>query len=491
MKNRQKLTNFQPKHHGQVPRSSHHPLPIVIEDLSGFPPSTQTWPCYAGIFTGHTIIVPNKEDAQALYSMGSFGNPLTRHFNSNKPPILRQRQYNRRLKWSEQSADAQPGKNSSESDGELELSDVVYDGENNGHAENGSEFNQGAKQVDEIKDIDSNVDDDVIVEQEVRVRQGRSWYAPFINWSMEEQESKINECKPSSPQVIDIDDEISIVNGNGQSKDRGNHNSGSEVTQVCIDEDDDIEIINDEPPVVKSSDVQENMVESKENEDQEDKPEEMQIIPLAKETYINMSIEDTREVSKEDKLCDEGDFAVVIKDTDCQDSKANLIKHWEPQMSPLPSKSCDESLALSLEEAFFLSWALCCLRISVSKVILHEFENNTKNSPQPGPSGLQNNNVLIDLTPTFSWALFSYIQPTFPIRYVVYHYLKSKGWVVRSGSKLGGDYVIYKDSPSRYHASSIVLVESDVEKLSWQRLLTLNRVAEATSKSFVGRRVFN
>jgi hypothetical protein len=55
--------------------------------------------------------------------------------------------------------------------------------------------------------------------------------------------------------------------------------------------------------------------------------------------------------------------------------------------------SCDDTTTLSLEEGFFLSWALNCLQICASKSILCEVENSNRDSPQPGPSGLQINEV--------------------------------------------------------------------------------------------------
>jgi hypothetical protein len=42
--------------------------------------------------------------------------------------------------------------------------------------------------------------------------------------------------------------------------------------------------------------------------------------------------------------------------------------------------------------------------------------------------------------------------------------------------------VIYKHSPGLYHASSVVIVETAENKVSWQTLLTLNRIAGTASK---------
>jgi len=46
-----------------------HPLPIVIKSLSGFSARADAWPCYHGIFTGHTILVASSHDAKPLHSM--------------------------------------------------------------------------------------------------------------------------------------------------------------------------------------------------------------------------------------------------------------------------------------------------------------------------------------------------------------------------------------------------------------------------------------
>ena len=42
--------------------------------------------------------------------------------------------------------------------------------------------------------------------------------------------------------------------------------------------------------------------------------------------------------------------------------------------------------------------------------------------------------------------------------------------------------VLYEQGPSYSHASYVVLVASDTSNMGWQRLITANRIAEATRK---------
>ncbi|XP_020809200.1 tRNA-splicing endonuclease subunit Sen2 [Drosophila serrata] len=65
-----------------------------------------------------------------------------------------------------------------------------------------------------------------------------------------------------------------------------------------------------------------------------------------------------------------------------------------------------------------------------------------------------------------------------------YLYLKSKNWVIKSGIKFGGDFLIYKQSPRLYHASFLVIVQtpSDVDYYQSKNLKGVQRVAETSDK---------
>ncbi|KAM6161596.1 tRNA-splicing endonuclease subunit Sen2 [Erethizon dorsatum] len=125
-----------------------------------------------------------------------------------------------------------------------------------------------------------------------------------------------------------------------------------------------------------------------------------------------------------------------------------------------------EYLQLSLEEAFFLVYALGCLSIYYKKEPL----------------------TIIKL-----WQAFTAIQPTFRTTYGAYHYFRSKGWVPKAGLKYGTDLLLYRKGPPFYHASYSVIVELMDERFTgplrrpftWKSLATLSRVSGNVSKELM------
>ncbi|MBN3325367.1 SEN2 endonuclease, partial [Atractosteus spatula] len=156
-----------------------------------------------------------------------------------------------------------------------------------------------------------------------------------------------------------------------------------------------------------------------------------------------------------------------------------------------------EYLQLSLEEAFFLVYALGCLSI---------YHNGDP------------------LTILNLWEIFSSIQPSFQTSYVAYHYFRSKGWVPKVGMKYGTDFyshsmfferitiphsglffysflehidssfkVLYRKGPPFYHASYSVVVEkvdetfqgSALRPFTWRSLAALNRITGNVSKELL------
>ncbi|KAK3923974.1 tRNA-splicing endonuclease subunit Sen2 [Frankliniella fusca] len=156
---------------------------------------------------------------------------------------------------------------------------------------------------------------------------------------------------------------------------------------------------------------------------------------------------------------------IVIADTETEEE--NFISQLQPRLE----NDCGthpEILNLLLEEALFLSYGLGCLYIfdvSGQKVLNHdEF-----------------------------WALCLEVDTRFIERYVTYHHFRSKGWVVKSGLKFAGDFLIYKDGPGFYHASYVVITkvlfgENSIEsgstgkQMNWVSLMGLNRLAETSGK---------
>ncbi|XP_023161141.2 tRNA-splicing endonuclease subunit Sen2-1 [Drosophila hydei] len=67
-----------------------------------------------------------------------------------------------------------------------------------------------------------------------------------------------------------------------------------------------------------------------------------------------------------------------------------------------------------------------------------------------------------------------------------YLYLKSKNWIIKSGIKFGGDFLIYKQGPRHFHASFLVLVHTSAyisnTHYVGKNLKGAQRVAETSDK---------
>ena len=129
-------------------------------------------------------------------------------------------------------------------------------------------------------------------------------------------------------------------------------------------------------------------------------------------------------------------------------------------------------LRLELWEAFFLTYGLGCLIIS-----------NCDNDNE-------------DMSIDDMWEKFCQVSDYFRLKYAVYHHFRSKGWVVKDGSKFGADFLLYKDGPPFYHASYSVwlrkpvkntntTVDKELPDLDWTSLSGLNRVTESASKELL------
>ncbi|KAH8376588.1 hypothetical protein KR093_000133 [Drosophila rubida] len=89
-----------------------------------------------------------------------------------------------------------------------------------------------------------------------------------------------------------------------------------------------------------------------------------------------------------------------------------------------------------------------------------------------------------------SWTVFVQTaleyDPQFIYKLAAYLYLKSKNWIVKSGIKFGGDFLIYKQGPMHFHASFLVIVQSPSEETSShfvaKNLKGVQRVAETSDK---------
>jgi tRNA-intron lyase len=143
-------------------------------------------------------------------------------------------------------------------------------------------------------------------------------------------------------------------------------------------------------------------------------------------------------------------------------------KSYDRQINPfglvitdLPDCTLIENLCLSYEEAFYLSYALGCLRILKQ----------------------QDDSVLTNLD---LWKHFSAKDEHFISKYIVYHKLRSEGWILKSGIKYGTDFLVYYKGPEYYHSSfSIIVKQTDEAKepsYYFANLFGLIRVNETVSK---------
>ncbi|XP_072928227.1 tRNA-splicing endonuclease subunit Sen2 [Hemitrygon akajei] len=175
---------------------------------------------------------------------------------------------------------------------------------------------------------------------------------------------------------------------------------------------------------------------------------------IMKETHQDDSIQD-------DKFSTEHEYVLVVEKT--QGLNSEMTERLVCKRNPF---KVIEYLQLSLEEAFFLVYALGCL------TVYHNEE---------------------PLTIVKLWEIFSAIQPGFKTNYMGYHYFRSKGWVPKTGLKYGTDLLLYRKGPPFYHASYSVVVEmvddscqgSQRRPFTWRSLAGLVRTTTNVSKELL------
>ncbi|KFQ92735.1 tRNA-splicing endonuclease subunit Sen2 [Nipponia nippon] len=173
----------------------------------------------------------------------------------------------------------------------------------------------------------------------------------------------------------------------------------------------------------------------------------------------------SKECAPEYVLVQEEEEGSLCPEEDSAHPQENLVKKEKLVCRRNPFRIF-EYLQLSLEEAFFLVYALGCLSIYYDE--------------EP-------------LTILKLWEVFSEVKPNFKTTYMAYHYFRSKGWVPKVGLKYGTDLLLYQKGPPFYHASYSViaeLVDDNFEgslrrPLSWKSLSGLNRTTVNASKELM------
>ncbi|NXO96219.1 SEN2 endonuclease, partial [Certhia brachydactyla] len=174
---------------------------------------------------------------------------------------------------------------------------------------------------------------------------------------------------------------------------------------------------------------------------------------------------DSRECDPEYVLVEEEEEGSSCPEDDSSHAQENPVKKEVLVCRKNPFRIF-EYLQLSLEEAFFLVYALGCLSIYYGEEPLS----------------------IVKL-----WEVFSEVKPDFKTTYMAYHYFRGKGWVPKVGLKYGTDLLLYRKGPPFYHASYSViaeLVDDNFEgslrrPLSWMSLSGLNRTTANASKELM------
>ncbi len=181
---------------------------------------------------------------------------------------------------------------------------------------------------------------------------------------------------------------------------------------------------------------------------------------------------------------------LVVDDSDNSDCEwPETRTKWRPvrKHEPYPVK---ENLCLTLEEAFFLSYALGCL--VVLKKDNSKDKNKDINEDKNHHKNKDENSEPMNLSEM--WREFCRIQSNFPTHYAAYHHYRAKGWVPKVGIKFGADLILYRDGPPFNHSSYSVMIKTvndldlkpdpkyDREVLTWRSLSAFNRVTEQVNK---------
>lgn len=207
-----------------------------------------------------------------------------------------------------------------------------------------------------------------------------------------------------SEDIIELMDGIEIVaDKNFKSR---------EYEKKCPDKEIEIleETINE--PLAKHSNLKENKID----EIVLDSTEDEEIVEISKEEF-NKKVDDSSQrddlyfSSEEENNVINLGKVLVLPDTDSENE--DYFTEIKPRVEDdgFPVK---ETLQLTFEESFFLVFALGCLRVV----------------------DFQGKFLSIEET----WDHFCREDVYFIQKYVIYHYFRSKGWVVKPGLKYGGDF---------------------------------------------------
>ncbi|XP_076755268.1 tRNA splicing endonuclease subunit 2 [Xylocopa sonorina] len=289
----------------------------------------------------------------------------------------------------------------------------------------------------------------------VNSEENKSDSSPSKNLDNDNVELLNDSTKESTVDIIEIDMDSVSSNKKHEKK-----QIDKEIEIECVDSnsslEDDMLVILDKSIDEECSNT-DNQKESVESEDKE----------ISEIYFKQFSFEDD-DVQFIDSSTNIEAKLLVLPDSDSETE--NYFKNIKPKIEN-ESFPVQETLHLTFEETFFLLYGLGCLNVI-------DFEGN-----------------LLDIDS--AWHIFCKADKNFIPKYVVYHYFRSKGWVVKPGLKYGGDFLLYKQGPPFYHASYIVLIDildgdtlvrdqsKSMHKFMWNNLLGLERLSETAAKEIL------
>ncbi|XP_011302258.1 tRNA-splicing endonuclease subunit Sen2 [Fopius arisanus] len=475
----------------RVRQRSHGPFPIPFN-------KDDKWVMYTAHLSASGTCIAHPEEMAAVYCMGFFGKgSLSRGFPSfgkrrfGAPPQIRERQWKRRKRWLEDVkklqaepfvfrgesgvVDLEPNIEGSEEF--LEPSEGDSGPKSSGESSKGGEEASGIVEShkSEKNGEQSSESEEKIEENNSEGQENSKDLTIITNLSGEHDKSKEN-------------DEISTLDSSNpenapisQEKSSENHSEPLEIKEIQ-----EVEITQEKSPrAAKTPGVAQETENSREIDevvlDSTEEEEVLEIMDPNKSGETD-SQDDicvlNEEISKPDNFLEfllpqekpqvNPNEILVLPDSDedTEDYLKNIKPRIETEGFPV-----SETLQLTFEETFFLMYGLGCLQVvNYDGQIFSIIE---------------------------AWRHFNEQDEGFFSKYVVYHYFRSKGWVVKPGLKCAGDFVLYKKGPQFYHASYVIFVEVvDGDNLlrddtqtkrdtSWMNIHCLNRLAQSVAKELL------
>ncbi|XP_074642571.1 uncharacterized protein LOC141899873 isoform X2 [Tubulanus polymorphus] len=473
------------------------PFPVPISSIAGVPQSITRWNIYSGYLEGSCVVVKHTGDKQWLYKMGFFGKgnfsrsqPSYDHQKNNPVPrIISKRRYLRHLTWSQMSA-LRSNESQIFDDPEVKLQVQL-------NATESGNFGKSVKQAPVKSWLSTTVENEEPLTQ-----------------SLMEPTSSINETACGYYIDSDLSDVIACSNPMNR-KDYASMNWDDDEQGFWNDElnkDEEnaqLEIRRKSPETVQN--IQDEFVVKKKN-----------ILPPSS---VPVSLK--RGHSRKDLQLTNCEVLVSSSRTD--KSSPKVSRSGISGESDFDTQSRNTNSTLSLDDRKTSS-----LSGEIYQVINTEENRNLKSPPSPfyQMDNESNGDILVhadtddegcelateidthwrlkrdpyplteDLYLLFEeamnlrqmWQKFCEIHPSFVSNYVVYHYLRSKGWVPKPGLKYGCEFVVYKQGPPFYHSSfsvKVLMVSEDSllpdqyspnSILTWTSLSGFDRLTEHVAK---------